>query len=155
MYSHRLQHLFKAYFFVFYNPVGFVNASPIGSQSCVIWRLSLESAVKFGALDVGRSFFQGNISDLVLLLESEGEGRGSSHWLFWAPGKIEVSPICMLIRCQILRQQLIEYAFKSLPGITRRWVFLPPSSALSPGGIAAVSTQVGLLRTVSSFVTVL
>lgn len=155
MYSHGLQHLFKAYFFVFYSPVGFVNASPIGYQSCVIWRLSLESAVKVGALDVGRSFFQGNIRDFVLVLEPEGEERGNSHWLFWAPGRIAVSPICMLIRSQILRQQFIEYAFKSLPGKTRRWAVLPPSSALSPGGIAAVSTQVGLLRTVSSFVTVL
>lgn len=70
-------------------------------------------------------------------------------------GGLQSAPICMLIRSQILRQQFIEYAFKSLPGKTRRQAFLPPSSALSLGGIAAVSTQVGLLRTVSSFVTVL
>lgn len=74
---------------------------------------------------------------------------------FVLQGGLQSAPICMLIRSQILRQQFIEYAFKSLPGKTRRWAFLPPSSALSPGGIAAVSTQVGLLRTVSSFVTVL
>ena len=61
----------------------------------------------------------------------------------------------MLIRSQILKQQLIECAVKPLPGKTGRWAFLPVPSVLSPDGITTVSAHTCLLRTDSLFATVL
>lgn len=70
---------------------------------------------------------------------------------FGLQGGLQSAPICMLIRSQILRQQLTEYAVKPFAVITRRFAFLPASTALSLVGIVAVSTHLCLLRTVSLF----
>ena len=53
--------------------------------------VSLVAAVKVGALDIWKSFSQGQAGSLFSFVATEVEGINSAYWLFQAPEGIPVS----------------------------------------------------------------
>ena len=92
--------------FLCYNPVGLLDASPVGCQSQVIQRFfSQAAASKAGPLDMHK-----NSSRRILANWSrpEGEGRRHVHWLLWPQERTAVTVQMHLNWRPDLWQQLVK-----------------------------------------------
>ena len=95
-------------------------------------------------LDLWTSSFQGDASDLILLLEEDGEKKwGSTTSLGFWEDHSTAAPRCVLNRSLTLWQQFVKGAGRLGDGC---FCLLPASSVLNPVEIGKASS-VYLLRT--------